>query len=178
MLPRRLRGDSDDRQDSGSKCCETPYQSVRAGSNPRGDTVAPPQLPRNAPVLNVVQPPEPRVPGQGQHNEGTAVRMTRDAQSGTHGVAQAYACSCGPLRQTVPRTQAATITGRPQRNALVKGRDEAQRAVADSVGGALGHARTADPPLRLQQRLNDVVGARAQAQAHGVRLLASEQALA
>mmetsp|Transcript_6391 Transcript_6391/g.18099 ORF Transcript_6391/g.18099 Transcript_6391/m.18099 type:complete len:361 (-) Transcript_6391:857-1939(-) len=87
----------------------------------RGDAVAPPQLPADAPVPDVLQPPEPR-----------GVELRGD-----------------DLQPAVPGGRAAV--GR--------------------------HLLAVDPPLGLQDGLDDVLGARAQAESHGVVRLAPEQAL-
>mmetsp|Transcript_6107 Transcript_6107/g.16566 ORF Transcript_6107/g.16566 Transcript_6107/m.16566 type:complete len:203 (-) Transcript_6107:869-1477(-) len=81
----------------------------------------PPQLPRDAPVLDVVEPPEPR--------------------------------------------------------GLVEVGHDLELPGADGLGGALGHGRAIDPPLRLEQGLDHVPCARAQTEAHGVLRLAAAEPL-
>ena len=87
----------------------------------RGDAVPPPQLPRDAPVANVLEPSEPR----GLHERRKNLELLT-----------------------------------PRRLARVR-----------------GHLLTVHPPLRLQHRLDHVLGTRAQAESHRVVRLAAVQPL-
>jgi len=53
--------------------------------------------------------------------------------------------------------------------------DDLQVAMPHRVGSALGHVAAVDPPLRLEHRLDNVLGARAAAEAHLVVRLATVQ---
>ena len=74
------------------------------------------------------------------------------------------------------RTQVQPWVHAPVPGGLIVAGQDAEAAIRGCSSGISGHAATADPPLRLQDRLNDILGPAAHAQPHRIGCSAAEQA--